>query len=208
MRKIWDSSSAKKRTTSRNRDGTRRAQAAPRRRSRSPGASSTAWGYRDGQLPATGTPALDVDVDLVATGVAHRPPTPPDEPGEMRTPPPTCTPGAYWPFFIRPVIPIIDPSCALISRHHFLRPVHAQVHAFFDFQAGRRILHSRPGCEHHPLGAPRHVHAHRVLRHGLLFLCRRQGARDGDGDGQNGRGSHTDHSRRYAARIQPATVWR
>jgi hypothetical protein len=46
-----------------------------------------------------------------------------DGAGPIRIPPPIDTPpGAYCPFFISPVTPIIDPSCALISAISFFGP--------------------------------------------------------------------------------------
>jgi hypothetical protein len=46
-----------------------------------------------------------------------------DGAGPIRIPPPMDTPpGAYCPFFISPVMPIIDPSCALISAISFFGP--------------------------------------------------------------------------------------
>src|ERR671936_1421154 len=65
-------------------------------------------------------------------------------------------------------------------RHHFLRPVHAQMHAFRNVDAARLIGGAAAGGEDITLGTSWNRDAYGIFRHGFLFLCSQRSGRHGE----------------------------
>jgi hypothetical protein len=77
-------------------------------------------------------------------------------------------------------------------RHYFLRPVHTQMHAFWNVDAAGLIRGAAAGSEDMTLGTSGNRHAYGVFRYGLFFLCNQRPAQHGDGNGDDDDGFHEE----------------